>query len=126
MVVAKRFACDVRGEKQPARVVDREAPAVAGDRGDTHVSRARVGAAEVEEPAQANAAPALGRVEASRAVECRDELIRCGELGERQHERACRQALDAQAVGRRVDRSGIVGHPRGAREGVAGERLCLV
>ena len=80
VAVAQRLVADVRGQEQAARVLEAEAPAVAGPRDHAHVRDLRRGARLVEQPSEPHAAPALGRVEAAGAVERRDELVAAVEL----------------------------------------------
>jgi hypothetical protein len=96
--VREGLAADPGRHEHLARVVQREAPPVAGDRDDPHVSRlgARLGA--VDQASQADPAPALFGVEAACAVERRDELVVAVEVVERKGERARHVALDRQPV----------------------------
>src|SRR3954453_10396792 len=95
--VAERLAAHMRREQQIARVGEREAPAVAGDRDHADVRAVARDAGVVEQRAEPHAAPALRRGEAAGAVERRDELVAAVELGRRE-----RAAAGLEAVRRHV------------------------
>ena len=84
MPVAERLAADPGREQELAGVVDREAPAIAGMGDDAHVAGAGQRAGEIEQPTERGPAPALGRVEATGAVERRDQLVVAIEIGGRE------------------------------------------
>src|ERR687895_1746293 len=81
VAVGERLPADVRGEQQGARVTEAEAPAVTGARDHSHVTSPGLDAGLVEQAAERDAAPVLGREEAARAVQRGGQRIAAVQLG---------------------------------------------
>src|SRR5581483_10393275 len=98
VLVAQRLSAEPSGEQQVPGVGEREPPAIPGHRPDAHVPGAGGDPGEVDHAAEPDAPPALRGVEAARAVEGGEELVRGGQVGQRECELTCNVALDPQTV----------------------------
>src|SRR5204863_6363608 len=111
VVVRQRLVADVRGEKELPRCREVEAPAVAGTRDDAHVRGLRRRPRAVDQVAEPDAAPALGRVEAAGAVERGDERVTGVELAGAQRQPALYKARHREPAGAGLHLPRAVGDP---------------
>src|SRR5437764_3433110 len=86
----------------------------------------RLCAGAVDQVGEPDAVPALGRVEASRAVERRDQGVAGAQLVERDRELVVDEAGQREPERRLIQLARVVGYPRGGRERVPLERRGLV